>query len=101
MFKIEDLDTLKPFNGQRPMGRVGRYCSRYNTPRLTPMLGSTDVFRGYRCTDIENNNAEPYGELLVAYDQCKIMYESVKVGDLLVTSVKQNAKRAPIAFTCD
>ena len=101
MLKVEDLDTLKPFNGQRSMGSVGRYSSRYNTPRLTPMSGSPDEIWGYRCTDMETRNAEPYGELLVVYDQFKIMFKSINVGDLLVTSVKQNAKRAPIALTCD
>ena len=98
---MEDLDTLKLFNGQRSMGTVGSQCSRSDTPRVTPMLGSPGVFWGYRCTDIESRNAAHVGELLVVYDHCKIMYKSIEVGDLLVTSVKQNAKRAPIAFTCD
>ena len=50
---MEDLDTFKLFNGQRSMGTVGRQCSRSDTPRVTPMLGSPGVFWGYRCTDIE------------------------------------------------
>ena len=59
MLKVEDLDTLKPFNGQRSMGSVGRYSSRYNTPRLTPMLGSPDEIWGYRCTDMETRTLNP------------------------------------------
>ena len=65
---MEDLDTLKLFNGQRSMGTVGRQCSRSDTPRVTPMLGSPEVFWGYRCTDIESRNAAHVGELLVVYD---------------------------------
>ena len=65
------------------------------------MLGSTDLFWGYRCTDVETRNAAHVCESLVVYGQWKITYKSIKEGDLLVTSVKQNATRVPIAFMCD
>lgn len=40
-------------------------------------------------------------ELVAVYDPCQFVYKSVKVGNLLVASVKQSVNRALIAFVRD
>ena len=62
---MENVEKVKPANGQGSVARVGSYRS-YHTSSTSPMLGSAAACLYYRCTDT-GTKREHIGELVVVY----------------------------------